>query len=218
MVFQKSREFLAFSSKIPNKNISARQSFSAIRSPHLIPELCRLADFFENGIDSGEKFAIIYIDINKTEEKMKLIERTNSSPEDDKVILEYFEFTQEFSDIKDFIQDNGQLFAVFDKGKNMLKLKIKDILYFEAVGELVFAYTEKGVFEVKMRLYQVEEALERHKILRASKSFLINLYRISAVTPALNGRLIATMDNGEKVMISRQYAKAIAEQFVKGLV
>ncbi|HCF83507.1 MAG TPA: hypothetical protein DER68_06245 [Ruminococcaceae bacterium] len=71
---------------------------------------------------------------------------------------------------------------------------------------------------MKMRLYQVEEALERHKILRASKSFLINLYRICAVTPALNGRLIATMDNGEKVMISRQYAKIIAEQFVKGLV
>lgn len=185
---------------------------------HLILIFCRLRVFRENGIDSGEKFGIIYINKKKTEGKMKLIERTNSSPEDDKVILEYFEFTQEFSDIKNFIEDNGQLFAVFDKEKNMMKLKIKDILYFEAVGEYVFAYTEKGVFEVKMRLYQVEESLERHKILRASKSFLINLYRISAVTPALNGRLIATMDNGEKVMISRQYAKIIAEQFVKGLV
>lgn len=149
---------------------------------------------------------------------MKLIERTTDSPENDKVILEYFEFTQEFSDIKNFILDNKQLFAVYDKEKNLVKLKIKDVLYFEAVGELVFAYTEGGVFEVKMRLYQVEELLEPHQILRASKSFLINLYRISAVTPALNGRLIATMDNGEKVMISRQYAKIITERFMKGLV
>ena len=149
---------------------------------------------------------------------MKLIERTTDSPENDKVILEYFEFTQEFSDIKNFILDNKQLFAVYDKEKNLVKLKIKDVLYFEAVGELVFAYTESGVFEVKMRLYQVEDALESHQILRASKSFLINLYRISAVTPALNGRLIATMDNGEKVMISRQYAKIITERFMKGLV
>ncbi|MCI7690948.1 MAG: LytTR family transcriptional regulator [Oscillospiraceae bacterium] len=149
---------------------------------------------------------------------MKLIERTNNSPEEDKVILEYFELTPEFLDIKNYILDNKQIFVVYDKEKNLVKLKIKDILYFEAVGELVFAYTEIGVYEVKMRLYQVEEQLEQHQILRASKSFLINLYRIAAVTPALNGRLIATMDNGEKVMISRQYAKIITERFLKGLV
>lgn len=149
---------------------------------------------------------------------MKLIERTIDNPEENAVILEYYEFTQEFSDIKNFILDNGQLFPAYNKDKALIKLKIKDILYFEAVGELVFAYTEQGVFEVKMRLYQVEENLKNNNILRASKSFLINLYRIAAVTPALNGRLIATMDNGEKVMISRQYAKIITECFLKGLV
>lgn len=149
---------------------------------------------------------------------MKLIERTVENPENDKVILEYYELTKEFSDIKNYILDSGQLFAVYDNEKILIKLRIKDILYFEAVGELVFAYTQNGVFEVKMRLYQVEETLNKNRILRASKSFLINLYRIAAVTPALNGRLIATMDNGEKVMVSRQYAKIIIEQFMKGLI
>ena len=149
---------------------------------------------------------------------MKLIERTVGSPENNAVILEYFEFTQEFSDIKNFILDNGQLFPAYDEEKALIKLKIKDILYFEAVGEFVFAYTEHGVYEVKMRLYQVEETLKDNSILRASKSFLVNLYRIAAVTPALNGRLIATMDNGERVMISRQYAKIITGCFLKGLV
>lgn len=151
-------------------------------------------------------------------EKMKLIERTIENPEDDTVILEYFEFTKEFSDIKNFILDNNQMFAVYKDEKTLVKIRISDILYFEAVGELVFAYTESGVYEVKMRLYQIEEALEKNKIFRASKSFLINLHRISSVTPALNGRLIATMDNGEKVMISRQYAKIITRQFMMGLV
>ena len=149
---------------------------------------------------------------------MKLIERTIENPEDDAIILEYHELTQEFEDIKNYILDNGQLFPVYNKEKALIKLKIKEILYFEAVGELVFAYTEQGVFEVKMRLYQVEDKLEKNNVLRASKSFLINLYRIAAVTPALNGRLIATMDNGEKVMISRQYAKIITDRFLKGLV
>lgn len=148
---------------------------------------------------------------------MKLIERTIANSENDAVILEYFKLTKEISDIKDFILNNGQMFTVYRDDKTLIKIKINDILYFEAVGELVFAYTESGIFEVKMRLYQIEEELIKNKILRASKSFLINLYHIAAVTPALNGRLTAVMDNGEKVIVSRQYAKIITEHFMRGL-
>lgn len=149
---------------------------------------------------------------------MKLLERNIENRSNEAVILEYVEFTKEFSDIKDFILENGNTFAVYKDETTLVKVRINDILYFEAVGEHVFAYTEEGVYEVKMRLYQIEEELIKNKIMRASKSFLINLFRVSAVTPALNGRLIATMDNGEKVMISRQYAKAITEHFMRGLV
>lgn len=149
---------------------------------------------------------------------MRLIERTIEDSENDAVILEYFEFTQEFSEIKDFILERGNQFAVYRDDKTLVKININDILYFEAVRERVFAYTKDGIFEVKMRLYQIEEELMKNKILRASKAFLINLYHISSVTPALNSRLVATMDNGEKILVSRQYSKIIINQFMKGLV
>ena len=143
---------------------------------------------------------------------MKLIERTIENPEDDAIILEYHEFTQEFEDIKNYILDNGQLFPVYNKEKALIKLKIKEILYFEAVGELVFAYTGDQVYEIKKRLYQLEQSLESHKIIRASKSMLLNLRQIRSVRPAVNGRFYAKMSNGEEVLISRQYAKGVTAQ------
>jgi len=142
---------------------------------------------------------------------MKIIERLIAPPMEDSVILEYKEFTKDFAEIKDFLQRKNMLLTVYSEEKTILQIKIEDILYFEAVKELVFAYTKEGVFEVKMRLYQVEEKLKNYNVMRASKSFLINLLHITSVRPALNGRLLALMDNQEEVMISRQYAKSITE-------
>ena len=147
---------------------------------------------------------------------MKLIERTNNSPEDDKVILEYFEFTQEFSDIKNFILDNKQLFAVYDKEKNLVKLKIKDVLYFEAVGELVFAYTENEVYEIKSRLYEIEKNYAEQMFMRCSKSIIANITKIQSFRPAPDTRLIAKMKNGEEIVISRMYAKALKQRILEG--
>ena len=93
----------------------------------------------------------------------------------------------------------------------MYQIELHQILYFEAVGELVFAYTKTQVYEIKMRLYQIEEATKHNMILRVSKYFLVNIRKIKSVRPALNGRFIATMINGEEVLISRQYAKEVSE-------
>lgn len=44
---------------------------------------------------------------------------------------------------------------------------------------------------------------------------LLNVERIVSVRPALNGRLLAKMENGEEVMISRNYAKEIARYIME---
>lgn len=84
----------------------------------------------------------------------------------------------------------------------------------EAVGELFFAYTEDKVYEVKMRLYQIEQNTKDAQMVRGSKSIVVNIRHIESVRPALNGRLYATMANGEEVLISRQYAKEVTEQIM----
>ena len=80
-----------------------------------------------------------------------------------------------------------------------------DIYYFESVDKKVFAYCSQSVYEVKEKLYQVEELSEMFPFMRISKSMIINLDKIRHISPALGGRFEALLENDEKVIISRQF-------------
>lgn len=45
--------------------------------------------------------------------------------------------------------------------------------------------------------------------MRASKQMLVNFDHVASIRPALNARLQLMLDNGEAVIVSRQYAPAI---------
>ena len=82
----------------------------------------------------------------------------------------------------------------------------EDILYVESVDKHTYFYTADEVYETALRLYEMEERLEGCDFLRVAKGCVVNFQRITSLRPEMNGRLIATMDNGEQVVISRQYA------------
>ena len=56
-----------------------------------------------------------------------------------------------------------------------------------------------------MKLYELEEKLKGTKLFRCSKSMILNIAKIRSVSPSVNSRLEASLINGEKVIISRQY-------------
>ena len=80
-----------------------------------------------------------------------------------------------------------------------------DILYFDSVDKKTFAYTESEVFEISLRLYELEEKLPGD-FFRASKSAIINIDKIKSILPDFGGRIEATLTTGEKLLVSRQYA------------
>ena len=143
---------------------------------------------------------------------MKLLKRKMEDKKDEAVILQYTEWTKQFADIQDYILGQGKHITGYGERKEMYQIPVADILYFEAVGELVFAYTKDKVYEIKMRLYQIEESLGDDRMVRGAKSFVVNIRHIQSVRPALNGRLYATMKNGEDILISRQYAKEVTKR------
>ena len=100
----------------------------------------------------------------------------------------------------------------FGEQNRRARIPIAEILYFEADAEQVFAYTEKEIFQVHQRLYQVETLSSAAGIMRVSKSHLVNLRKIQSVRTALNSRLYAKMANGEEVLVSRKYAPAFKER------
>ena len=101
---------------------------------------------------------------------MKIISKKVDNLEESTIVLSYIEWDEQLEEIRNFIQNLGEKVPVYGKNGEMLLLQVENILYFEAVGELVFAYTDDQVYEIKKRLYQLEQSLESHKIIRASES------------------------------------------------
>jgi len=91
-------------------------------------------------------------------------------------------------------------------------LNADDVYYFEAVEGKVFIYGEREVYETSLRLYEIKSRFEITDFFRASKSVVANLSKISSVKAVFNGRFEATMKNGEKIIISRQYVPVLKKK------
>ncbi len=85
----------------------------------------------------------------------------------------------------------------------------EDILYIEAIDRKTFFYTADMVFETTLRLYEFEEDPATSDFLRISKSMVVNFDKITSLRPEIHGRLRATLNNNEVVIISRQYVPAV---------
>ena len=137
---------------------------------------------------------------------MKVCIRKIGKKEEEKVIIECTEITPEVEEIRTYVMGKGVELSGITNGGRRDRFSLESVYYFEALDEKLFAYTGDQVYEVKMRLYEAERAFERFHFVRCSKSVILNLLLLEGISPALNGRFFAHMKNGERLMISRQYA------------
>lgn len=80
------------------------------------------------------------------------------------------------------------------------------VLYIDTADRKTFFYLKDEVYESALKLYELEEKLAVLDFMRASKSCIVNFRKIKALKADLDGRLLLTMTNGEKLYVSRQYA------------
>ena len=129
--------------------------------------------------------------------------------EDERVLIECVAITPEINDIRSYALAKGSELPGISHEGHHVRIRLADIYYFEALDEKVFAYTLDSVFEIRLRLYEVENAYHSCHFIRCSKSVVLNLMLLDSISPSLNGRFTAHMKNGEKLIISRQYAPVL---------
>ena len=145
---------------------------------------------------------------------MKLETRKIPESEPEAVEIRYHWITEEIQEIISFVKSRqGQLTAARD-GKRF-EVPVVDLFYAESVDERLFLYTAADSYEIRMKLYELEDLLKDRNFLRISKSMIVNLMKITSVRPALNGRFSAVLKNGEEIIISRKYVPAL-KQILKG--
>ena len=145
---------------------------------------------------------------------MKLEVRKIPENEPEMMEIRYHWITDEIQEIISFVKSRqGQLSAVRD-GKRF-EIPVVDLFYAESVDDRLFLYTAADSYEIRMKLYELEDLLKKKSFFRVSRSMIVNLMKITSVRPALNGRFSAILKNGEEVIISRKYVPAL-KQILKG--
>lgn len=145
--------------------------------------------------------------------KMKLTMNKITQGEDE-VIIKYREMNERIETIAGIVQGNGYKICAYEKGQMYLVLP-EHIYYLESVDGITFAYLKDKVCRVQMSLLEAAACYADRGFFRCAKSMVINIYRIEHLKSEPGNRILATMENGEKVIISRKYAKGL-RQILKG--
>lgn len=128
--------------------------------------------------------------------------------QDEEILIRCHEANSKIYGIVNLLKSE-ELVLLGYQDESVHRIKISDIYYFEAVDGKVFIYSKDSVYEVKHKLYELEELCKDKKCFRASKSTILNIAKISYIQPSLSGRFEAVLDNGERAVISRQYVPVL---------
>lgn len=142
---------------------------------------------------------------------MKITIREDSTLPDDELVILCKEAGGEALDVLRALKSfKSRLTGV--RGGETFLVDSADVLYFESVDKKTFLYTGQAVLETPLRLYEVEERLSGGSFFRASKSAVVNIRKISSLRPEFGGRLELTLENGERMLVSRQYAPTLKQK------
>ncbi|MBQ7801702.1 MAG: LytTR family transcriptional regulator [Oscillospiraceae bacterium] len=69
----------------------------------------------------------------------------------------------------------------------------------------VYCETRSGTWRSRLRLYELEERLEKSRFVRISNSEIINLKRVKGFDLSLSGTIRVSLTNGAVTYVSRRY-------------
>ena len=144
---------------------------------------------------------------------MKITIETPLPGEEDEIIIKMAELSDEvlktIRKLKDGVsKETMPVYA----DESIRMIQTKDILYFDATDNHVFAYTKDNCFETRKKLFEIEELFSESSFLRISKNAIVNIKAIDHLSPEFNGIFIASLKNGENIIISRGYVPELKKK------
>ena len=141
---------------------------------------------------------------------MRIVIEESPDYEEAEIIIKCKQVDSHLEELITILKGQGEKIIGYYQGTTQLIEPI-EAYYFESVDKKTFAYTKGEVYEVALRLYEIEEKYRVQGFFRASKSSIINTNKIKQIIPRINGRIEVVLENGEKLIVSRQYVKNLKE-------
>ncbi len=135
---------------------------------------------------------------------LKVNEYQQKDISEDRIDFYYRSKTKEVNEVLDFLRKHSQRLSGKVNNEKII-FSLNDVYYFESVDKRTFAYLGNEVVQIDIRLQDLEDAYFELGFIRVNKSTVLNVYKISSLKPGINMRVMALLDNGEKIQINRTY-------------
>lgn len=99
-------------------------------------------------------------------------------------------------------------FWIRDRGR-FLRVPVEDVERIEAERDYVRLHWEGRTLLHRETMSHLEEKLDPNVMLRVHRSAFVNWKRLKAVRRDSNGRLMAVLESGDEVAVSRAYAQRV---------
>lgn len=155
-----------------------------------------------------EKNIVLCYAMNQRGDRVKISMQIDGAFQDTEILIRSPKLTPELEQILAALHLLERKITVTN-GEETTVLDAAEIIYAESVDRKTFVYTGTDCLETKLRLYELEELLEPCGFLRVSKSCLVQARRIRSIKSDLARKLRLTLETGEQIIVSRQYADAL---------
>ncbi len=135
--------------------------------------------------------------------------KIDSSYKEPKVIVLTASMTDEISAVvKKLSEDVPQVISGV-RNEKVEVIEPQTIIRIYAASGKVFAVTEKGVYTLRLRLYELEERLNGSRFVRISNSEIINLQKVNCFDLSFTGTICVKLSDGATTYVSRRYVSKI---------
>lgn len=128
-----------------------------------------------------------------------------------KIVIWTDRVTEEVSQLlKRLSEEPPRMIAGFREERVEL-LEEADIIRVYAADGKVYGTTQKGDFQLRLRLYELEERLDKKCFVRISNSEIINLRKVKSFDLSFAGTICVSLANGAVTYASRRYVAKIKQ-------
>lgn len=140
---------------------------------------------------------------------MQIEIKIDSSCKETKVIVVTDKMDEEVHQIiKKLSEENSGMIAGF-RNDTLELLDPQRMIRIYASGGKVYAVTEDGEYTLRLRLYEMEERLDKSCFVRISNSEIINLKKVKSFDLSFSGTICVSLSGGTVTYVSRRYVARI---------
>lgn len=148
---------------------------------------------------------------------MKILMEVDSKIKEIEVIIRYSELSEDVKNIQIMLHDmlSHKKHITFYKDDTEYYLLLEEILFFETKENGICAHTIDNIYNVKYKLYELEEFLPGY-FMRVSKSTILNTNHIYSITRSLTSSSKVEFQNTHKqIYVSRYYYKPLKNKLLE---